>query len=106
MRIARSQLVKVFNQFLQNKKNLLVNPLPVFLTDQGGEILMRRLEMCLKNPEWSYMYKKGELLVEPLIIRTEPYLKKGIVITGLNYRLTDKDIPELLEIYKEIFLQD
>ena len=106
MRVTRNQLVKIFNRFLETKRLQFIDPLPVFLTEEGGEVLVRRLTMCLKDPKWAFVYKKDVLNVEPFMCLAEPHLKKGFYITGLNYRFTEKDIPELFQIYKELFQEE
>ena len=98
------QLNQVFKDFLKEYALArAINPHPIFESHKGGIALTKRLYICLLDPKWEYLNHDGKIDCEELIKKAMPCLKNGIKIEGLNYWLSDKDIPILRKICNKLF---
>lgn len=104
MILTEDELTQVFQKALDEfilKQSF--DPNPVFTKFGGGRVLAKRLMLCLRDPEWSYINHDGLIDCEELMKKAEPFLKNGVKIQGLNYVLFAQDLPKFREIHNKLF---
>ena len=107
MNLSEDQLNKIFKYYID--KYILpgsIGYLDYFKQLDNGHILTRRLKKILRNKKYDYIVHGDKIDGEELLrVARELLQEKRILIIGLNYWFSSRDLDLLLQIHNKFFVK-
>lgn len=107
MIVSKEVVTSLFNHYLKECiRPRSVHHHEVFDSVEGGLALTKRLTLCLRAHNLSYLAREGGFDLLEIFRLTREYLNKHkkIYIVGLDLWFSNKDLDDLENIYRRLFI--